>query len=205
MAARAEAAAATGERLVAAAWRHFATRPYEKVLLREIAAEAHVTPQTLHVRFGSKEQLLTAAYTWFGEQEIADRPAAPTTDVPAAIAQVYDRYEQHGQAILRMLSQEERIPAVRRMTEAGRAYHRHWAQTTFAPLLHGLRGVRRELRLTAIVAATDLLVWKILRLDAKLPRDRAEQVVTAMIQGSCQVKPTGPNAEIEAELTVERP
>ena len=135
MSARAEAAAATGERLLAAAWRHFATRPYEDVLLREIATEAGVTAQTLHTRFGSKDELLTAAYAWFGRQEIARRPAVCTRDITAAIHLIFDRYEQHGQAILRMLSQEERIPAIQQMTDLGRAYHRHWAQITLAPLL----------------------------------------------------------------------
>jgi len=181
MSARAQAAAATGERLLAAAWRHFATRPYEEVRLREIASEAHVTAQTLHARFGSKEELLVAAYAWFGRQEMSDRPAAPTADVPETVTLLFDRYEAHGSAILRMLSQEERIPTVRQMTDAGRAYHRHWAQSTFAPLLHGLRGDRRERRLTAIVIATDLLVWKLLRLDMRLQREKAERIVVEMI------------------------
>ncbi len=182
MAGRAEAAAATGERLLAAAWRHFATRPYEQVLLREVAAEAEVTAQTLHARFGSKEDLFTAAYAWFGRQEMSERPAVPSTDIAAAIAQLYDRYEQHGQAILRMLSQEDRIPAVRQMTDVGRTYHRHWAQTTFAPRLRGLRGAARKRRLAAIVVATDLLVWKLLRVDMKLEREQAERIVVEMIQ-----------------------
>lgn len=183
MATRAQAAVATGERLLAAAWRHFASRPYEDVLLRDVAAEAGVTPQTLHARFGGKEQLFTAAYAWFAREEIAERPAVPTTDVRAAIDQVYERYEQNGEAVLRMLSQEERIPAIRQMTDAGRAYHRRWAQLTFAPLLHGLRGKARERRLTAIVIATDLLVWKLLRHDAKLSRAQAELTVLEMIEG----------------------
>ncbi len=186
---RAEAAAATGERLLAAAWRHFATRPYEEVLLREIADEAKVTAQTLHARFGSKDELFVAAYAWFGGQEMSERPATPTTDVPAAIALLFDRYEQHGQAILRMLSQEEQIPAVRQMTEAGRAYHRNWAQATFVSLLRGLRGDKRERRLTAIVIATDLLVWKILRLDIKLQREKAELVMAEMVQGPPELSP----------------
>jgi AcrR family transcriptional regulator len=183
MSARAEAAAATGERLLAAAWRHFATRPYEEVLLREIAAEAEVTAQTLHARFGSKEELFIAAYAWFGQQEMSDRPAAPTEDVPKTIALLFSRYEEHGQAILRMLSQEERIPTVRQMTDAGRAYHRHWAETTFAPLLRGLRGDKRERRLTAIVIATDLLAWKLLRVDMGVERGEAERVVREMVLG----------------------
>jgi len=81
-----------------------------------------------------------------------------------------------------MLSQEERIPAIRNMTDAGRAYHRHWAHTTFAPLVRGLRGQQRERRMVAIATATDLLVWKLLRLDMQLPRRQAEQVIDEMIR-----------------------
>ncbi len=85
-----------------------------------------------------------------------------------------------------MLSQEERIPAVRRMTDAGRDYHRHWVRATFAPLLHGLRGRDRERRAVAITAATDLLVWKLLRLDTELERGEAEQVVVELVRGAAR-------------------
>jgi AcrR family transcriptional regulator len=181
MSARADAAAATRERLLAAAWRHFASHPYENVRLQEIAADAGVTAQTLHTQFGSKDQLLTAAYAWFGEQEITQRDTAPAGDIHRAIKILFDRYEAHGIAILRMLSQEDRIPAIAHMTEAGRAYHREWAAKTFTPLLRGLRGASRERRLAAIVVATDLLVWKLLRHEMQLDRTRAESVVVEMM------------------------
>jgi AcrR family transcriptional regulator len=186
MSARAKAAAATRERLLVAAWQHFATRPYEDVRLLEIAAEARVTAQTLHTQFGSKDQLLTAAYIWFGQQEMTQRDTAPTADIHQAIEVLFDRYEVHGTAILRMLSQEDRIHAIAQMTQAGRAYHREWAAKTFAPLLGGLRGASRERRLAAIIVATDLLVWKLLRQDMQLDRENAEQTVAEMIQSSPQ-------------------
>lgn len=182
MSARAKAAAATRERLLAAAWQHFASNPYEDVRLHEIAADAEVTTQTLHTQFGSKDLLLTAAYVWFGQQEMAQRDAAPTGDIKHAIKVLFDRYEAHGTAILRMLSQEDRIPTIAQMTQAGRTYHREWAAKMFAPLLHGLRGASRERRLAAIVVATDLLVWKLLRQDMQHDRDQAEQIVTEMVQ-----------------------
>jgi AcrR family transcriptional regulator len=181
MAARAEAAAQTRARLLSAAWQQFASRPYEDVLLREIAADAGVSAQTLHTAFGSKEDLFTAAYLWWGEPVIAGRDAAPVGHVPEAIANLFDHYEAHGNAILRMLSQEERIPAVRQMTDAGRAYHSAWATKTFAPLLRGLRGATRARRLSAIVVATDLLVWKLLRRDMGLERVEAERIVAQMV------------------------
>jgi AcrR family transcriptional regulator len=192
MSARAEAAAATRERLLAAAWQQFATRPYEDVRLADIAAAASVTAATLHTSFGSKDQLLTAAFLWWGEQAITQRESAPVGDVSVAIRILYDTYEVHGSAILRMLAQEDRIAEIRQMTDAGRAYHRDWTVRTFQPLLAGLRGRSRERHLSAMVVATDLLVWKLLRRDMELDRHEAERTVVVMIEsvGRGQSPPT---------------
>jgi AcrR family transcriptional regulator len=181
MSARAHAAAETGERLLASAFRHFTTRPYEEVRLQDIAADAGVTVQTLHNRFGSKDEVLGAAYRWWGEQELARRDAAPVGDVPGAIRVVFDHYEAHGDAILRMLSQEDRIPAIRDMTEIGREYHRDWTRRVFAPQLAGLTRARRERRLASLIVATDVLVWKLLRRDMRLERREAERTVAVLV------------------------
>jgi AcrR family transcriptional regulator len=182
MTTRADATAATGERLLAAAWKHFGKRPYKEVRLREIAADALVTEQTLLARFHSKDELLTEAYRWWATSETPHRDAAPVGRVPEVVANVFDHYEAHGTAILRMLSQEDRIPAVRHLTDMGRDYHRGWVSRVFQPLLAGLRRASRERRLTALVIATDVLVWKLLRLDMKLGRPQAEETVVEMIE-----------------------
>ncbi len=182
MTARADAAAATGERLLAAAWKHFGTRPYEEVRLREIARDARVTEQTLLARFHSKDELLTAAYRWWAMSEKSRRDAAPAGRFPEAVANVFDHYEAHGTAILRMLAQEDRIAAVRTLTDRGRDFHREWASRVFQPLLAGTRRAHRERRLAAVIIATDVLVWKLLRLDMRLSRPQAEQTVLEMIE-----------------------
>jgi AcrR family transcriptional regulator len=181
MSARAQAAAATGERLLEAAWNNFGTRPYEEVRLREIAADAGVTEQTLLARFQSKDGLLAAAYRWWGTQEISRRDSAPVGRFPEAVSNVFDHYEAHGTAILRMLSQEDRIPAVRRLTDRGRDYHRDWVSRVFQPILSALPPAARERRLAALVIATDVLVWKLLRLDMRLGRAQSERIVVEMI------------------------
>jgi AcrR family transcriptional regulator len=182
MSVRAQASAATRERLLSAAWRHFATRPYEDVRLREIAADANVSAQTLHTQFGSKDQLLTATYLWFGQQEIAKREVVDVGDIHQAIEVLFDRYEEHGTAISRMISQEDRIPGIAQMTQTGRLYHRQWVQRTFVALFDGLRGAARERRLAAVLAATDLLMWKLLRQDMKLSRKQAERTVAEILE-----------------------
>ena len=182
MTVRADAAAATGERLLAAAWEHFGTRPYEAVRLREIAADARVTEQTLLARFHSKDELLTEAYRWWAMTEKSRRDAALVGRIPEAVANVFDHYEANGTAILRMLSQEDRIPAVGHLTDRGRDYHREWASRVFQPLLAGLRPASKKRRLAALIVATDVLVWKLLRLDMRLSRAQAEATVVEMIE-----------------------
>src|SRR5437588_5246765 len=92
MVARAEAAAATRERLLASAWRHFSERSYEQVRLAEIAVDAGVTVQTLHLRFGTKDELFVAAQVWAIGPEGARRDAAPVGDVHTAVQLIYDSY-----------------------------------------------------------------------------------------------------------------
>ena len=95
--------------------------------------------------------------------EGARRDAAQVGDIRAAVRLIHESYELQGDAVLRMLAAEERIPAVHAMAEFGRAWHRGWVERTFAPLLAGLRVAARERRLVALIVATDLLVWKLLR------------------------------------------
>jgi AcrR family transcriptional regulator len=184
MVARAAAAAATHERLLESAWRHFAARPYEAVRLTEVAADAGVTVQTLHSRFGTKDTLFVAAWRRRMAPEGARRDSAPVGDVRAAVRVLYDSYDEGGDAALRLIAQEDRIPAVREMAESGRAWHRAWVERTFAPLLDGLAGAARERRLVATIVATDVLVWKLLRREMGLGRKAAERIVTQMVTQS---------------------
>ena len=181
MVARAEAAAATEERILDAAWRHFADWPYEEVRLADVAAEAGVSVQTLHSRLGTKDALFVAAWAWIVGQEGARREAAPVGDIRAAVRILYDSYDLRGDAVLRLLAEEDRIPAVREMADAGRRWHRDWVRRTFAPFVVCLSGAARERRLTSLVVSTDLLVWKLLRRDMGLGRRAAERIVVEMV------------------------
>ena len=137
--------------------------------------------QTLHSRFGKKDDLFVAAWLTAIGPEGARRDSAPVGDVPAAVRILYDSYELQGDAVLRLLAAEDRIPTVHEMADAGRAWHRDWVERTFAPQLAGSRGAVRERRLVALIVATDLLVWKLLRREMRLGRKTAERVVIEMI------------------------
>ena len=181
MVARAEAAAATRERILAAAWRRFSEDVYEDVRLSDIASDAGVSVQTVHSAFGAKDQLFVATWTWAIGPEGVRRDRAPVGDVRQAVRLLYDSYELQGDASLHMLAEEDRIPAIREMTDAGRAWHRDWVERTFAPMLTGSRGPARERRIVALVVATDILVWKLLRREMGLDRATAGRIVIEMV------------------------
>ena len=181
MVARAETAAATKQRIVATAWRHFSERPYDDVRVADVAVDAKVSVPTVHAHVGTKEELFVASWVWRMAPEGARRDSARVGDVRGAIHVLYDSYEADGDAVLLMLAHEHRIAAVHAMAESGRAWHRDWVARTFAPLLEGLAGAKRERRLVALVVATDLLVWKLLRREMKLDRKEAERIVADMV------------------------
>jgi AcrR family transcriptional regulator len=167
--------------MLASAWRQFSEHAYEQVRLADVAADAGVTVQTLHSRFGKKDELFVAAWLWAIGPEGARRDQAPVGDVRAAVRLIYESYEFQGDAVLRLLAEEDRISAVHDMAESGRAWHRAWVERTFAPLLTGVKGAARERRLVALIVATDLLVWKLLRREMGLGRATAERIVIEMI------------------------
>lgn len=170
MRARAQAAAATGERIVQAAGELFMAKPYDDVSLDEIAARAGVSTQTLIRRYGSKEALFSTALEWGGEQTLEERSVVPVGDVRAAVDYITRHYDEMGDTVLRWLAQEERFETTRRITTQGRRIHREWVARTFAHMLAGRRGKARERRLAELVAVTDVLFWKLLRRDMGLSR-----------------------------------
>lgn len=181
MTARARAAAATGERILATATEVFLGRPYEQVSLDDVAREAGVTVQTVLRRFGSKEGLVAAAAEVGIERVRAARALAPIGDLAGAVRNLIDHYEEWGARVLRMLAQEESVPPFLEVTEAGRRLHRAWVETTFAPWLRG-PGAARARRLAQLVAVTDVYVWKLLRRDQGLSRSVTETTLLELLQ-----------------------
>lgn len=181
MAARAEAARATGERVLDVALELFTGKPYDEVSLEEIAARANVTKRTVLRRFGSKESLFLAANERSGLEEMRRRNEAPVGDVAAGVSVVIDSYERFGANRLRVLAQEDRIPVVAHDVAIGRELHRSWVRRTFAPLIAPLTGAARRRRIAVLVALTDVYIWKLLRHDLGLTRADTERVLAELI------------------------
>jgi AcrR family transcriptional regulator len=182
MRARAEAAAATRERILDAAVAVFWRRPVDDIPLEEVARLAGVSTQTVIRHFGGKQGLLAAAAGRETERVRRQRGQAPVGDLRGAVRNLLDHYEELGTPVLRLLAQEDRSPALRALADHGRTYHAAWCERVFAPALAGLHGPERDRRLAQLVAITDVLTWKLLRHDRHLSRRQTELALIELLQ-----------------------
>jgi len=181
MSARAEAAAATGDRILDEAVRLFWERPGDDVSLDEVARGAGVTRQTVIRRFSGKAGLMAAAAEREAQQVRDHRDTAPVGDVTAAVSVLVEHYERTGERVLRMLAEEARMPAVAEIAESGRRLHRAWCARVFAPALHSRTGADRRRALAQVVAVCDVYTWKLLRLDSGLSRTQTELALVELL------------------------
>lgn len=181
--ARAEAAEATGRRITDAFLARAETQWFDEITLESLAQDAGVTVQTLIRRFGGKDGVVDAASEGFG-QEVQSRRESPDGDIKKAIDALIGDYERGGALVMRFLAQEDRYPALKRSADHGRAGHRKWLSEKFSDWLTPLPPKAREARLDALVAATDLYLWRLIRVD--MGRDLAayRKIVFQLIAGA---------------------
>lgn len=181
MVARAEAAAATAERILDAAVEVFWEQPTTEVSLEEVARRAGVTVQTVIRRFGGREGLAAAAAERESDRVRRQRAQAPVGDVTTAVKVLVEHYEAYGDGVLRMLAEEGRMPSLHEIADRGRALHRDWCERVFEPALVGLSGPDRRRRLAQLISVCDVYTWKLLRRQAGLSRRQTELALVELL------------------------
>ena len=166
MALRDAAKSATREAIVAATIDTFMTERTFAITLASVAERAGVTVKTVLRHFGSREALLDIAWAQVFDQVMAER-TPPPGDPEAALDVLIDHYERRGDMALNMIADEDIDPRARRMGDRGREFHRAWVEEVFDNRLPK-RPAERSRIVDALVVATDVYCWKILRLDRKL-------------------------------------
>jgi AcrR family transcriptional regulator len=182
MTSRAEAATANGERILDAAVAAFWDLPYAQVSLDEIARRADVSAQTVIRRFGGRDGLLAAAAERESERAARQRDETPAGDLAAAARMLVEHYEVLGDRVLKMLAEEDRVPALSAIADRGRALHREWCARVFAAGLESRSGAERRRRLAQFVAVCDVYMWKLLRGDAGLSRRQTELALVELLE-----------------------
>jgi AcrR family transcriptional regulator len=176
MRSRGDALERTRQAIVDAAWRRFSVEPFDRVSIASIAADAGVSARTVLNQFVAKEALFVAAYERVMAEAEQARPGLAPGDALGAARQVCVAYEDRGDALMLLLSQERSIAAVGAMLERSRRAHRLRVAELSAPLLSSLDAAAAERRLAQLIAVTDLQFWHLLRRGLGLS---AEQTVVA--------------------------
>ena len=179
---RARKAAATRQRIVDAAQELFVDRSSEFTLDR-VAAASGVSVQTVLRLFGNKQALTLAAIGTF-RQAKEPRYVGPSGSIDGVVARLFDDYEEIGDRVVRMLAEEFRIAGFAEIAAIGRSKHREWVEAAFGERLAALPARRRVIVLTALLAATDVSVWKLLRRDLDLDRTTSESIVRHLTRGA---------------------
>lgn len=177
---RSAQAEATKERVREAAVGLYSEQPQD-FTLKAVATRAQTSVQTVLRVFGNKEALIVAAAE--DAQARMRRQNWPEGDAIAAVRVLFDDYEKSGDMLTQHLGAERRYPVLGQQIEAGRRHHRDWVEKVFAPQLRTRSGQARQTLLFALLAATDVYVWKLLRRDLGLYRRAAELVVIEIITG----------------------
>ena len=177
--ARAQKTAESLERILDEAEALFFSEPFDRVTLDAVARAAGVSIPTLQRNFGNKEGLFAAVGGRMRARVEAER-RPPPDDPEGALRALLDHYERDGRTMWHLLRQEADVPLLHAGLDEARGVHRAWVGEVFARSLAALKGAERERRLDALVAATDLYVWKLLRVDLGRTRQQVGRSMTAM-------------------------
>ena len=180
MRARADAAAASRQRILEAAGAAMRRQFRPDVRLDEIAHAAGVSVGTVLRIFGSRQLLLdevAAAALRDVEAEFAD---VSPGDLRGVVRAYFNHYEKVGDLVVRNIV-DEGDPEMHRFVEHGRRAHRAGVETRLGPALAGTSGVSRRRAVDALVCALDVYTWKLLRRDIGRSRVDAEATVHQMV------------------------
>jgi AcrR family transcriptional regulator len=183
MGARAVAARKTERSILTAMAEIWRERSLDAITLEEVAERAGVSVRTVIRRFGSRDGLIAATMEREGSRIIDERGRARAGDVEGALVILLRHYERDGVAVLRTLSLEDRHEAAGAIVARGRSEHRAWCARVFSPYLPAAGSDAYRVGLDAFVAATDLYLWKLFRLDLGRSPDETRQVFHTLLEG----------------------
>lgn len=183
MSVRAEQMAANERNIIVAVVELWMELPFHEITLERVAERAGVTVRTILRKYGSKEGLIEACLE---NKEVSVDPGRQAPE-PGNIRAILDllcaEYEAMTPVVMRTIAAAEQFPAASRILEKGREYHREWCVRAFSPFLPATGTPAYELRLTAFIAATEIYLWKLLRMDMGKSFEEAEEVVKLLVEG----------------------
>jgi AcrR family transcriptional regulator len=182
MTARAESAARTPERVVAATRELFSERAIADITLADIAAGAGVTVQTVLRRFGDRDGVWAAVFEACAAEVYAQRGRVDATSLDGVVDNLVDHYDEWGATMIKMLSEEATTPSIRPTLTEAAGYHQRWCEAAFSASLATLSAPERRRRLAQLVAVCDLRTWETLRLRCGLSTAETRRALRELLK-----------------------
>lgn len=175
---RSSQTAQTRANIISATERLLTYKLLDEVNLITIAKEAGTTVQTVLRHMGSRDGCFNAVVQVVTTRIEKQRRNSEYNSLEAIISDLTDHYESEGKLILNFLAQEQSGDSfVSKLMKEGRIYHRNWVERCFANYLHE----HTETNIDALVVATDIYTWKLLRLDLGRSQNVAREVITSIV------------------------
>jgi AcrR family transcriptional regulator len=182
---RSTLAAETTAKIISAAERLLADKPLKEINLKQIAKEADTTVQTVLRHLESREGCLNAVAFSVAERVEKQRGKLDYHNIEAAVSDLIGHYETEGRLVLNLLAQEQSGDLIAsKFTDEGRKYHREWVKRCFDKYLVD----QRKSTIDALVVATDIYAWKLLRLDLKRSRAASQNIITQIVKKILEVQ-----------------
>lgn len=158
-------------------------RNFGDFTLDEVAERAETPVQSVLRAYGSNDALFVEALSKFAAGDVDEtmRDAVASGDFPETIATLFRLSDKIGDAVIRMLAEEPRFPALKEANDLGRDYHRKTVTTAFGKYLDSLPMAERRVLHSALCVTTDIYVWKILRRDEGQSLEHTIATVTHIV------------------------
>lgn len=180
---RAEAMAATRERILDVAEALFTPDWFDEVTIADVARAAGVSSQTVVNHFGSKERLyLAGVVERVGPRIEAMRAKAVPGDLDSILQVVCDDYELTGDSTMRLIATAARMTDLAQIVRLGRESHRTFVGHVFGPWLETLPSEERERLLVLLSVVIDVRTWSALRRAEGLSRERTRAALRDLLR-----------------------
>lgn len=179
---RAKAQERTREALIDAATDEFFEGNWLKTSLDSLSHRAGVTRQTLLRHFGSKDGLLMQSLMRGAAQVRDQRWSTPTKDIPGAVNNVLDHYEEWGERSVRLGAWQRGPTVFALFSNAARQIHYDWVEHAFADWLEKFDQETRARRRAALILLCDVQSWWILSNDLGLPREEVHAILCDLVE-----------------------
>ena len=174
--------------MIKAATDEFFEGNWLKSTLDSLSHKAGVTRQTLLRHFGSKDGLLMQSLMRGASQVRDQRWSTPTTDIPGAVDNVIEHYEQWGERSVRIGAWQRGPTVLALFANAARQIHYDWVEHAFARWLERFDDQTRAERQAILVVLCDVQTWWILSNDLGLSRRKVHAILTDQIERALEEK-----------------